>query len=202
MHCSPSGSLGVSGADSLVVILRTSDDRFESPAKDALPFPGCFRRIPTFPGRTLSSSSARRLSSMVRPSIPSGQRVSNPAMSDNHNTRVYDSMLGLLSGEDNPTPLVLLNKVTPFKHTKVYAKLEWYNPFGAVKDRVAANLIRDAEERGVLKPGTKLVEATSGNTGVGLIMMGNLMGYPLRTPLSDQIPLEKTHDAAIFWRGC
>ena len=100
-------------------------------------------------------------------------------MSDNQNLRVYDSMLGLLSNADNPTPLVKLNKVTPFKHTQVYAKLEWYNPFGAVKDRVAANLIRDAEERGVLSPGTKLVEATSGNTGVGLIMMGNLLGYTL-----------------------
>lgn len=119
-------------------------------------------------------------------------------MSDNHNIRVYDSMLGLLSGEDNPTPLVKLNKVTPFKHTTVYAKLEWYNPFGAVKDRVAANLIRDAEERGAIKPGTHLVEATSGNTGVGLIMMGNLMGYSLRTPLSDQIPLEKRTTLRFF----
>ena len=112
-------------------------------------------------------------------------------MSHNQQLRVYDSMLGLLSSEENPTPLVRLNKVTPFQHTEVYAKLEWYNPFGAVKDRVAANLIRDAEARGVLAAGKKLVEATSGNTGIGLIMMGNLMGYPLRTPLSDQIPLEK-----------
>ena len=119
-------------------------------------------------------------------------------MPDNHELRVYDSMTGLLSGEDNPTPLVQLNKVTPFKHTKVYAKLEWYNPFGAVKDRVAANLIRDAEERGVLSPGKKLVEATSGNTGVGLIMMGNLMGYSLQTPLSDQIPLEKRTTLRFF----
>ncbi len=111
--------------------------------------------------------------------------------SNDHSLRVYDSMLGLLSSEENPTPLVRLNKVVPFKHTQVYAKLEWYNPFGAVKDRIAANLIRDAEERGLLSPGKKLVEATSGNTGIGLIMIGNAMGYPLRTPLSDQIPLEK-----------
>ena len=112
-------------------------------------------------------------------------------MSQDHQLRVYDSMLGLLSGEDNPTPLVRLNHVTPFEHTQVYAKLEWYNPFSAVKDRVAANLIQDAEQRGLLSPGKKLVEATSGNTGIGLVMMGNLMGYPLSTPLSDQIPLEK-----------
>lgn len=112
-------------------------------------------------------------------------------MASNHATRVYDSILGLLSSEENPTPLVRLNRVVPFKHATIYAKLEWYNPFGAVKDRVAANLIRDAEERGVLEPGKKLVEATSGNTGLGLAMMGNAKGYPLRAPLSAAIPLEK-----------
>ena len=112
-------------------------------------------------------------------------------MANNHQLRVYDSMLGLLSSEENPTPLVRLNRVVPMIHTQVFAKLEWYNPFGAVKDRVADNLIRDAEQRGLLAPGKKLVEATSGNTGVGLIMIGNAKGYPLQTPLSDAIPLEK-----------
>ncbi|MCP4191583.1 MAG: pyridoxal-phosphate dependent enzyme [Planctomycetaceae bacterium] len=110
---------------------------------------------------------------------------------NDHSLRSYDSMLGLLSNEENPTPIVRLNRVVPFKHTQIFAKLEWYNPFGAVKDRVAANLIQDAEERGILGPGKKLVEATSGNTGIGLIMMGNAKGYELQTPLSDQIPLEK-----------
>jgi cysteine synthase/rhodanese-related sulfurtransferase len=112
-------------------------------------------------------------------------------MPGNHTRRVYDSILELLSNEDNPTPLVRLTRVVPFKHARIYAKLEWYNPFGAVKDRVAANLIRDAEERGVLGPGKKLVEATSGNTGLGLAMIGNQKGYPLETPLSAAIPLEK-----------
>jgi len=84
-------------------------------------------------------------------------------MPNDHTRRVYDSMLGLLSSAENPTPIVRLNKVTPFQHTQVYAKLEC----------------------------KRLVEATSGNTGIGLIMLGNLKGYPLRTPLSDQIPLEK-----------
>lgn len=114
-----------------------------------------------------------------------------PNMASNHVTRVYDSILGLLSSEENPTPLVRLRRVVPFKHAVVYAKLEWYNPFGAVKDRVAANLVRDAEERGTLQPGKKLVEATSGNTGLGLAMVGNAKGYPLRTTLSQAIPLEK-----------
>jgi cysteine synthase/rhodanese-related sulfurtransferase len=97
----------------------------------------------------------------------------------------------MLSSEENPTPLVRLHRVVPFRHAKVYAKLEWYNPFGAVKDRVAANLIRDGEARGALAPGNRLVEATSGNTGLGLAMVGNAKGYPLRTPLSVEIPLEK-----------
>ena len=112
-------------------------------------------------------------------------------MANDHNLRVYDSILGLLSSEENPTPLVRLNQVVPFKHTQVFAKLEWYNPFGAVKDRIAANLIRVAEEDGVLGQGNKLVEATSGNTGLGLAMIGNQKGYSLQTPLSQAIPLEK-----------
>jgi len=112
-------------------------------------------------------------------------------MASNHATRVYDSIMGLLSGEENPTPLVRLHRVVPFRHAQVYAKLEWYNPFGAVKDRVAANLVRDAEARGTLVAGQKLVEATSGNTGLGLAMVGNAKGYPVRTPLSAAIPLEK-----------
>jgi cysteine synthase/rhodanese-related sulfurtransferase len=105
--------------------------------------------------------------------------------------RIYDSIEGLLSSEENPTPLVRLNRVTGLQHAKVYAKLEWYNPFGAIKDRIAANMVRDAEERGVLQPGKKLVEPTSGNTGLGLAMIGNVKGYKLQTPLSAAIPLEK-----------
>lgn len=104
---------------------------------------------------------------------------------------MYDSILGLLSSEENPTPLVRLNRVIPFKHAKVYAKLEWYNPFGAVKDRIADNMVQDAEQSGVLTPGKKLVEPTSGNTGLGLAMIANAKGYGLQTPLSAAIPLEK-----------
>ena len=110
-------------------------------------------------------------------------------MANDHALRVYESIIGLLSGEDNPTPLVRLNKVLQFRHAEVFAKLEWYNPFGAVKDRIAANMIRDAEERGILKSGKKLVEPTSGNTGFGLAMIGNVKGYPLQTPLSTAIPI-------------
>lgn len=116
-----------------------------------------------------------------------------------HSTRTYESMLGLLSSEENPTPIVKLNKVTPYKHTQVYAKLEWYNPFGSVKDRVAANLIRDAEEKGLLGGDARhLVEATSGGTGMGLVMVSNLKGYTLSTPLSSEIPKSKRTALRFF----
>jgi len=119
---------------------------------------------------------------------------------NDHRLRNYDSMLGLLCDADNPTPIVRLNRVTPYKHTQVYAKLEWYNPFGAVKDRVASNLVRDAEEKGLLGDVKKLVEPTSGNTGMGLAMIANAKGYSLTTPLSDAIPAEKRNVLRFF--GC
>src|ERR1700729_1038956 len=117
-------------------------------------------------------------------------------MASNHATRVYDSILGLLSGEENPTPLVRLHRVVPHKHARIYAKLEWYNPFGAVKDRVAANLVRDAEERGVKLE--NLVEPTSGNTGMGLAMIANAKGYHFTATLSLAIPEEKRASLRTF----
>lgn len=113
-----------------------------------------------------------------------------------HALRIYESMLEMLSNADNPTPIVRLRRVVPFVHTKVYAKLEWYNPFGAVKDRVAANLIADAEKRGEhLK---NLVEPTSGNTGMGLAMVSNAKGYEFTATLSSAIPLEKRSALRLF----
>lgn len=109
----------------------------------------------------------------------------------NHSTRVYDGMMEMLSTEENPTPLVRLNRVVPHQQAKIYAKLEWYNPFGSVKDRVAENLIRDADAKGLLAEGQQIVEPTSGNTGMGLAMMANARGYSLTTPLSNKIPVEK-----------
>src|SRR5688572_24458395 len=116
----------------------------------------------------------------------------------NHQTRVYDSMLELLSNVENPTPIVRLQRITPFKHATVYVKLEWYNPFGAVKDRVAYNLIRDAEEHGRLAPGTRLVEPTSGNTGMGLAMLANAKGYKFTATMSKKVPAEKRAALRLF----
>jgi len=108
-----------------------------------------------------------------------------------HERRVYANITQLLSDEHNPTPLVLLNKVVGLKHAKLCAKLEWRNPFGSVKDRVGASLILDGIEKGHIGKDTKLVEPTSGNTGLGLIMMANTKGLPLTVPISTRVPQEK-----------
>ena len=115
-----------------------------------------------------------------------------------HAARVYEGMLEMLSGEENPTPIVRLNRVVPLSQTKIYAKLEWYNPFGSVKDRVAHSLLQDAEEKGLLSDGQQLVEPTSGNTGMGLAMIANARGYALTTPLSNKIPAEKRVMLRVF----
>jgi len=116
----------------------------------------------------------------------------------NQDARVYEGILEMLSGVDNPTPMVRLNRVVPSMQAKIYAKLEWYNPFGSVKDRVAHNLLRDADEKGLLSEGQKLVEPTSGNTGMGLAMLANARGFELTTPLSNKIPAEKRVMLRVF----
>ncbi|MDQ7991101.1 MAG: pyridoxal-phosphate dependent enzyme [Propionicimonas sp.] len=116
-------------------------------------------------------------------------------MSD-HTLRTYDSILDLLASEENPTPLVRLRHIPGFEHATIYAKLEWYNPFGAVKDRVAASLVSDAELRGERLE--NLVEPTSGNTGIGLAMVANTRRYGFAATLSREIPLEKRTALRLF----
>ena len=74
------------------------------------------------------------------------------------------------------TPLVELKKLNPNPNVTIYAKLEGTNPGGSVKDRAALNMIRSAIERGDIKPGMKLIEATSGNTGIALAMIACIYG--------------------------
>ena len=112
--------------------------------------------------------------------------------------RTYDSIFGLLPDFDNPTPLVRLNHVPGFDHTEVFAKLEWYNPFGSVKDRIASRMLSEAEADETIQPGQQLVEPTSGNTGLGLAMIANASKYSLTTPLSSAIPVEKKTMLRLF----
>jgi cysteine synthase B len=109
----------------------------------------------------------------------------------NHQTRVYENIFELLPGEENPTPLVRLNKLNPVAEFPLYAKLEWMNPFGSVKDRAAWELLRDLEVCGELGDGRGLVEPTSGNTGISLAAMARARGHRLLAVVPNKIPLEK-----------
>ena len=77
------------------------------------------------------------------------------------------------------TPLKKLDKLTAKLNVKcdIYAKLEYYNPAGSIKDRVALNIVEDAEKRGVLKSNGVVIESTSGNTGIGIAYIAEKLGY-------------------------
>ena len=89
------------------------------------------------------------------------------------------------------TPIVRLNKIAAHVKSSIYVKCEYLNPGGSMKDRVALNIIRDAERRGLLAPGGTIVEATSGNTGAGLAMVGALRGYNAIFVMPDKMSNEK-----------
>lgn len=109
----------------------------------------------------------------------------------NHETRVYDDVFGMLPNEQNPTPLVRINRLNPSPDFQLFAKLEWVNPFGSVKDRAAWAMLRDLEERGELSEERGIVEPTSGNTGISLAAMARARGYHMRAVVPNKIPLEK-----------
>jgi cysteine synthase A len=88
------------------------------------------------------------------------------------------------------TPVVRIKKLGP-KHVNVFAKLEAFNPMGSVKDRLALGVIEAAESSGALKPGQTVVEATSGNTGIGLAMVCAEKGYPLVVTMAESFSVER-----------
>jgi len=89
------------------------------------------------------------------------------------------------------TPIVRLNRVAEGIDSEIYVKLESLNPAGSMKDRVALNIIRDAEQRGMLGPGGTIIEATSGNTGAGLAMVAAIRGYKCIFVMPDKMSSEK-----------
>ncbi len=89
------------------------------------------------------------------------------------------------------TPIVKLNRIVPDGAADVYVKLEAFNPGSSVKDRIALNMIKDAEARGVLKPGDTIVEPTSGNTGIGLSFVGAALGYKVIIVMPDTMSIER-----------
>ena len=88
------------------------------------------------------------------------------------------------------TPLVRLNKLAP-AGVNVYVKVESFNPMGSVKDRMARAMIEQAERSGALKPGQTVIEATSGNTGIGLAMVCAQKGYPLVVTMAESFSVER-----------
>ncbi len=88
------------------------------------------------------------------------------------------------------TPAVRINNLGP-KNINIYVKIESFNPMGSVKDRLALGVIEDAEHRGELKPGQTIVEATSGNTGIGLAMVCAQKGYPLVVTMAENFSVER-----------
>jgi cysteine synthase A len=88
------------------------------------------------------------------------------------------------------TPIVRINNIGP-KHVNLYAKLEAFNPLGSVKDRLALGVIEAAERDGTLQPGQTVIEATSGNTGIGLAMVCAQKGYPLVVTMAENFSVER-----------
>ena len=106
----------------------------------------------------------------------------------------YDNILEL-SGN---TPIVRLNKLVPATGATLYAKLEYMNPGSSIKDRVAIQMVLDAEEAGLIKPGGTLVECTSGNTGMGLAIVGSVKGYRVVLVMPDKVSDEKIKALRAF----
>ncbi|MCM1483400.1 MAG: cysteine synthase family protein [Muribaculaceae bacterium] len=89
------------------------------------------------------------------------------------------------------TPMVRINRINPNPDVNIYAKLEGFNPSGSIKDRIAMQMVEVAERSGELKPGQTIIEATSGNTGIGLAMVGLVKGYPVEIVMSEGVSVER-----------
>ncbi|MGH8245534.1 MAG: PLP-dependent cysteine synthase family protein, partial [Gammaproteobacteria bacterium] len=96
------------------------------------------------------------------------------------------------------TPIVRLNRVTRVVPANFFAKLEFLNPGGSIKDRIGYYMIEDAERRGVIKPGATIVEGTSGNTGVALAIAAAIKGYKCVFVLPDKMSNEKVQNLRAF----
>ncbi|MEQ7177387.1 cysteine synthase A [Enterococcus thailandicus] len=101
--------------------------------------------------------------------------------------QIYQAITDLI-GE---TPIVKLNKIVPEDSAEVYVKLEFFNPGGSVKDRIALSMIEKAEQDGSLKPGDTIIEPTSGNTGIGLAMVGAAKGYRVIIVMPETMSMER-----------
>ena len=100
---------------------------------------------------------------------------------------MYDNILEAIGH----TPLVRINRLNPNPAVALYAKLEGFNPTGSIKDRIALKMIEQAEESGALTRGKTIIEPTSGNTGIGLAMIGAVKGYAVEIVMSEAVSIER-----------
>src|SRR5450432_3000554 len=100
--------------------------------------------------------------------------------------RKYQNILDTVGN----TPVVRINRLAP-QGVNLFVKIEAFNPLGSIKDRLALGVIEAAEQSGELKPGQTVVEATSGNTGIGLAMVCAAKGYPLVVTMADSFSIER-----------
>lgn len=100
---------------------------------------------------------------------------------------MYSGILGAIGN----TPLIQLRKMSPKPGVKIYAKCEGFNPSGSIKDRIALKMINQAEAEGTLTPGKTIIEATSGNTGISLAMIGSVKGYKVEICMSAAVSVER-----------
>ena len=101
-------------------------------------------------------------------------------------TKKFDSILGTIGN----TPVIRIKRLAP-DGVNIFVKFEAFNPLGSVKDRLALGVIEAAEKSGDLKPGQTVVEATSGNTGIGLAMVCAAKGYPLVLTMAESFSVER-----------
>ena len=109
---------------------------------------------------------------------------------------IYENILQLVGN----TPLVALQKYSKNRqlNAEIIAKVEFFNPGGSVKDRVALNMIVEAEKNGLIKPGSTIIEPTSGNTGVGLSLVGAFKGYKVILTMPETMSIERRKLAAAY----
>lgn len=100
---------------------------------------------------------------------------------------IYENILQTIGN----TPLVKINKLNPNKNVSIYAKIEGNNPTGSIKDRIALKMIEQAEAEGSLVEGKTIIEPTSGNTGIGLAMIGVVKGYDVEIVMSKAVSVER-----------
>jgi [CysO sulfur-carrier protein]-thiocarboxylate-dependent cysteine synthase len=107
---------------------------------------------------------------------------------------VYDSILDLVGN----TPIVEVSALSPNPDVRILAKLEGVNPGGSVKDRVALNMVREAEADGTLTPGRTIIEPSSGNTGIALSMIARIRGYPIKIVLPENVSVERRQALEVW----